>query len=240
MRPLAVRARMHNTSVRMKKLLPLIGLAACSAPTVVVDTSTPTITLQGESAADRRGESADRHGEAPSGRAISQIRLEAMRSGSSVRHSATLSAVDQGTFCVRLDPSVVCAEDATVLDLPAAFGRDGLEVMFTAQAQDNAAARRSIRSAVLSTNVIDTSRPEIELIEPERDAGAKSWAPSPYSRPPQRRRCAQLPPKAAEQRLSGAHGQREPHRLYPRRRTRARHHYGAGPSRFAQRDARYR
>ena len=141
---------MRNTSVRMKKLLPLIGLAACSAPTVVVDTSTPTITLQGPNQL-RTGEANQLTvtASAPSGRAISQIRLEAMRSGSSVRHSATLSAVDQGTFCVRLDPSVVCAEDATVLDLPAAFGRDGLEVTFTAQAQDNAAARRSIRSAVL-------------------------------------------------------------------------------------------
>jgi hypothetical protein len=82
--------------------------------------------------------------------------------------SVSIPEQTQATICLRLDPSVECADDEVLLELPASFGRDGLSVRIEAQAQDNGPARRFARSATLEATVVDTSPPEVQLFQPER------------------------------------------------------------------------
>ncbi len=153
----------------MKKLFSILVLASCSAPTVVVDTSSPTVTLQGPT--ELRTAESNRFtlsATAPLERQISSLHLEVSRSGSSQRFSASITGTSEGIVCVRLDPSVDCGDATTVLELPAEFGRDGSNLQFEAQAQDDGPARRFARSPVHQATVADTSAPEVQLLQPER------------------------------------------------------------------------
>ncbi|MDE0881929.1 MAG: hypothetical protein OSB21_04995, partial [Myxococcota bacterium] len=152
----------------MKKLLPLLVFAACSAPNVVVDTSAPTLRLQGPAQLKTGAPNIFQvSATAPSGRAIHSLSLHVQRRGSVQRASLSLSAVDEAEFCVRLDPSVSCDGYMATFDLPSDFGSDGLQLSIVAEAQDNGPARRLGTSEEHIASVLDTSAPLVELLAPD-------------------------------------------------------------------------
>ena len=160
---------MRNTLQAMKRLLPILIITSCSAPNVVVDTSSPSVTLQGPN--QLRTAEANRftiRATPPTGRAISSLHLEVASTRSSRRVSASVTDTDEASVCVRLDPLVDCEGATVVLDLPPEFGQDGTALQFEAQAQDNGPARRFARSPIHQSNVADNTAPGVELIGSER------------------------------------------------------------------------